>query len=147
MLANLPAHVCKTYNEGMQRMEISTTKKREVVDITDDVTAVVPQAGSGVVTIFVQHTTAAITTADLDPGTDLDLLDFLNALVPNVQWRHPHNPAHTPDHLLASLIGPSVTVPYQDGKLLLGTWQRIILVELDGPRSRSLCVVPSSPVS
>lgn len=127
-------------------MKISTTKKREVVDITDDVTAAVPQTGSGVVTVFVQHTTAAITTADLDPGTDLDLLDFLEKLTPNMQWRHPHDPAHAPDHLLASVIGPSVTVPYQDGKLLLGTWQRIILVELDGPRSRTVCVVSSSSV-
>lgn len=127
----------------MQQVQISTGKKREVVDITDDVAAAVPQTGSGVVTVFVQHTTAAITTADLDPGTDLDLLDFLDALVPSVQWRHPHNPAHAPDHLLASLIGPSVTVPYQDGELLLGTWQRITLIEFDGPRERNVCILPA----
>lgn len=124
----------------MQQVQISTSKKREVVDITDQVMDATPRSGSGVVTVFVQHTTAAITTADLDPGTDLDLLDFLDRIVPNVQWRHPHNPSHAPDHLLASLIGPSVTMPYENGELLLGTWQRIILIELDGPRTRNIYI-------
>ena len=142
MLANRLKAVCKTYNVGMQQVQVSTGKKREVVDITDDVMDAVPRSGSGVVTVFVQHTTAAITTADFtaDPGTDLDFLDFLDSLVPNIQWRHPHDPSHAPDHLLASLIGPSISVPYQDGKLLLGTWQQIVLVEFDGPRSRSVCI-------
>jgi len=127
----------------MQQLQISTNEKRQVVDITSEVMDALPRTGSGVVTVFVQHTTAAITTADLDPGTDLDLLDFLDSLVPDRPWRHPHNPAHAPDHLLASLIGPSVNVPYQDGQLLLGTWQRIILIEFDGPRSRNVCAVPT----
>lgn len=120
-------------------MIVRTTQKREVLDITDEVAGQLP-GGSGVVTVFVQHTTAAITTADLDPGTDLDLLDFLDSLVPDKNWRHPHNPAHAPDHLLASSIGPSVSLPYKDGKLLLGAWQRIVLIEFDGPRGRMVVV-------
>ena len=123
----------------MKRLKIKTERKRQVLDVTDLVEVELPE-GDGVVTVFVQHTTAAITTADLDPGTDEDLLDFLDSLVPNRKWRHPHDPSHAPDHLLASLIGPSVTVPYADGKLLLGTWQRIILVELDGPRDRNIII-------
>jgi secondary thiamine-phosphate synthase enzyme len=87
------------------------------------------------------HTTAAITAADLDPGTDEDFLDFLEGIVPKQQWRHPHNPEHAPDHLLSSVIGPGVTVPVKSGKLQLGTWQRIILVELDGPRERHVEVI------
>lgn len=144
MLANTARPVCKAYNEGMQQVQIRTSKKREVVDITDEVAAAVPQSGSGVVTVFVQHTTAAITTADFtaDPGTDLDFLDFLDSLVPNIRWRHPHDPSHAPDHLLASLIGPSLSVPYQDGTLVLGTWQQIVLVEFDGPRSRNIWIAP-----
>jgi secondary thiamine-phosphate synthase enzyme len=86
----------------------------------------------------VLHTTAALTTADLDPGTDLDLLDFLDAITPEIRWRHPHNPAHAPAHLLSSIIGPSVTLPVQDGRLLLGAWQRLVLIELDGPRHRTV---------
>lgn len=127
----------------MWQLTITTREKRQVVDITDKVSEKLPD-GSGVVTIFVRHTTAAITMADLDPGTDQDLLDFLSAITPDVKWRHPHDPKHTPDHLLASLIGSSVSVPFADGELSLGTWQRIILVELDGPRDRQVIVVATS---
>ncbi len=61
-------------------------------------------------------------------------------MIPKLKYRHPHNPAHVPAHLASSIIGPSVTVPVVDGQLVLGTWQRIILVELDGPRERELVV-------
>ncbi|HEX4207254.1 MAG TPA: YjbQ family protein, partial [Ktedonobacteraceae bacterium] len=87
---------------------------------------------------FAAHTTCALTTADLDPGTDLDLLQALRKLLPQMSYRHPHNPEHAPDHLLSSLIGPSVTIPYVNHRLALGTWQRVILVELDGPRQRTV---------
>lgn len=123
----------------MDEITVETTDKRQVVDITERVAQKLPK-GSGVATVFMRHTTAAITTADLDPGTDLDLLDFLEGIIPNKQWRHPHNPAHAPAHLLSSIIGSDASVPYQNGKLLLGTWQRIILVELDGPRERQIVV-------
>src|SRR5438132_10619227 len=116
-------------------IQISTELKRQVIDITDQVAAHLPD-GSGLVSVFIKHTTAAITTADLDPGTDEDLLDMLKALTPDLPWRHPHDPQHAPDHLLSSIIGPGVVAPFHDGGLQLGTWQRIILVELDGPRTR-----------
>lgn len=121
-------------------LTIQTKQKRAVIDITDHIQHALPKDASGAVLVTVLHTTAAITTADLDPGTDLDFLDFLGAITPKVNWRHPHNPDHAPDHLLASLIGPSVVLPIADGQLVLGTWQRVILVELDGPRSRQLRV-------
>ena len=124
----------------MKTTTIRTRKKDEVVDITETVEESLREmnAGDGVCMVFAAHTTCAITTADLDPGTDLDLLDALRRLLPKMSYRHPHDPAHTPDHILSSLIGPSVTVPYANGRLLLGTWQRIILVELDGPRKRTV---------
>lgn len=120
-------------------MTISTQAKRQIIDITHEVEAQL--TGSGVVTVFVKHTTAAITTADLDPGTDQDILDALAAMTPDKHWRHPHDPSHFPDHLWASIIGPSIIVPFQDSKLQLGTWQRIILIELDGPRDREIEVI------
>lgn len=86
------------------------------------------------------HTTATLTTADLDPGTDLDMLDAFDAMMPKLKYRHPHNPSHAPDHILSSIIGPSLTVPFKDGNLVLGTWQRIVLIELDGPRRRKLVI-------
>jgi secondary thiamine-phosphate synthase enzyme len=120
-------------------LTISTRRSREVVDITDDVRAVLEPNAKAVV-VFVAHTTCAVTTADLDPGTDEDLLDAVWGMIPKLNFRHPHDPAHAPAHLASSIIGPSVTVPVENGKLVLGTWQRIVLVELDGPRERRVIV-------
>lgn len=128
------------YNKRMASLQISTNEQRQVMDITDQVATKLPTSGEGTAHVFVRHTTCAVTTADLDPGTDLDLLDFLLGITPELQWRHPHNPAHAPAHLLSSVIGPSVSVPFVNGQLQLGTWQRIIVVELDGPRERELTI-------
>lgn len=122
----------------MLSLRIETSKKDEILDITDVVQEQLldVETNSGVCAIFTAHTTCAITTADLDPGTDLDFLDAMRQLIPKLKFRHPHNPSHAPDHILSSLIGASLTVPFKERKLLLGQWQRIILVELDGPRDR-----------
>jgi secondary thiamine-phosphate synthase enzyme len=124
----------------MRTITVTTRKKDEVVDITNTVEAVLHEMTpvDGVCCLFVAHTTCALTTADLDPGTDRDLLDALRRLLPAMSYRHPHDPAHTPDHLLSSLIGSSLTIPYTNQKLALGTWQRVVLIELDGPRRRTL---------
>ena len=126
----------------MRTIAVKTKKKDEVVDITDIVETQLREMNSenGVCNIFVAHTTCALTTADLDPGTDRDLLDALRKMLPQLTYRHPHDPSHTPDHILSTIIGASVNVPYSDGRLLLGTWQRVILVELDGPRQRTVHV-------
>lgn len=124
------------------KYNIRTHKKNEILDITDEIDDILEKGeiDSGLCTIFIKHTTAAVTTADLDPGTDLDMLDAFNAIVPNLRYRHPHNPAHVGDHIMASLIGPSVTIPFHNGRLNLGMWQRLIVVELDGPRERELSI-------
>lgn len=124
----------------MQTFTISTTSKDQIVDLTDTVSTYIRKAdrASGVCVVFAAHTTCALTTADLDPGTDLDFLDALRRILPSLTYRHPHDPAHAPDHILASIIGPSVSLPYAEHRLPLGIWQRIILVELDGPRQRTL---------
>jgi secondary thiamine-phosphate synthase enzyme len=121
----------------MPKFTIATRRKREILDITDEVAARLPRA-SGICCLNTLHTTAALTTADLDPGTDLDMLDAFEAMMPKLRYRHPHNPEHVPDHILSSLIGTALTLPVESGSLVLGTWQRIILVELDGPRGRDL---------
>jgi secondary thiamine-phosphate synthase enzyme len=123
----------------MQNLEIRTQQKRQIIDITDLIAQNL-RADAKLAHVFIPHTTAAITTMDLDPGTDLDFLDALEQLLPVLKWRHPHDPKHAPDHLLASLIGPDVSVPAVDSRPELGTWQRIVLVELDGPRDRSVIV-------
>src|SRR4051812_36190383 len=127
----------------MQRIKVNTSKKREVVDLTDDLQKVIEKSYakvSGFCQLSVLHTTAALTTADLDPGTDLDMLDAFEHLIPRLKYRHPHDPAHVPDHILSALIGTSVAVPVDKGHLVLGTWQRVILIELDGPREREVIV-------
>jgi secondary thiamine-phosphate synthase enzyme len=126
----------------MQRLTIATNQSKQVVDITRDVQSVIKQAGfdQGICSVFITHTTAAITTADLDPGTDLDMLDAFTTMIPNLNYRHPHNPAHAPDHILATLVGPEVSVPVENSRLVLGTWQRIVLFEFDGPRRRQVIV-------
>lgn len=123
-------------------MRVKTHAKREVVDITDRIEAVIRKrnTGSCVCQLSLLHTTAALTTADLDPGTDLDILDAFEAMMPKLQYRHPHNPAHVPDHILSALIGTSLTLPIDDGELVLGTWQRVVLIELDGPREREVVI-------
>jgi secondary thiamine-phosphate synthase enzyme len=124
----------------MKKISVKTHNKREIIDITDRVQEALEAVGTGVCHLTVLHTTAALTTADLDPGTDLDLLDAFEAMVPKLKYRHPHDPSHVPDHILSSLIGTSVTQPVENGRLVLGTWQRIVLVELDGPRTRNVVV-------
>jgi secondary thiamine-phosphate synthase enzyme len=121
----------------MRKFSVATHRKREIVDITDQVEGLLPE-GSGICCLNVLHTTAALATADLDPGTDLDMLDAFEAMMPKLRYRHPHNPEHVPDHILSALIGTALTLPVESGELVLGTWQRVILVELDGPRQREL---------
>jgi secondary thiamine-phosphate synthase enzyme len=127
----------------MHRITIKTHRKREILDITEQVEAVITNqfAGrSGVCHLVVLHTTAALTTADLDPGTDADMLDAFERIVPKLDYRHPHDPEHVPDHILSTLIGTTLGLIVESGSLILGTWQRVILVELDGPRQREIVV-------
>src|SRR6266568_1080880 len=124
----------------MKTITITTKKKDQVIDITETVETFLQsvEAENGICILFVSHTTCALTTADLDPGTDLDLLHALRRMLPQISYSHPHDPSHTPNHILSSLIGPSLAIPYRNRQLLLGTWQRIVLVELDGPRQRTV---------
>jgi secondary thiamine-phosphate synthase enzyme len=127
----------------MHRLAIKTHKKREVIDITQKLEAVLwkqYEDKTGVCQLSLLHTTAALTTADLDPGTDLDMLDAFELMVPKLDYRHEHNPEHVPDHILSAMIGTSVSLMVESGLLLLGTWQRVVLIELDGPRERELVI-------
>ena len=132
----------------MKRLGFKTRKHREVLDITDAVEEQLQSSSvaQGVCNLLVLHTTAALTTADLDPGTDLDLLDAYEAMVPKLRYRHPHNPAHVGDHILSALIGTSLSLPFEKKKLLLGTWQRVVLIEFDGPRQREIALSISAEV-
>lgn len=128
----------------MDKIIVQTIRKRQIVDISDLVDGHLKKSGvqAAAVNLCVLHTTAALTTADLDPGTDLDMLDAFEQLIPKLSYRHPHDPGHVPDHILSSLIGTSLVLSVSAGQLVLGTWQRVVLVELDGPRERTIIVTP-----
>ena len=126
----------------MQRIIISSNKSKEIIDITDDINQLLAnnKSVSGLCYFFLTHTTAALTTADLDPGTDLDILDAIENLIPKLSYRHPHNPAHTKDHIASALVGTDLTIPFENKRLVLGTWQRVVLVEFNGPKEREIMV-------
>lgn len=123
-------------------MITKTKKRQEIVDVTDSVSEIITKKKitDGICTVTVAHTTCAVTTMDLDPGTDEDFLDAIEKMFPKGEYRHPHDPSHVGEHIMASIVGPSVSIPIKNGELVLGTWQRIVLVELSGPRERNLSV-------
>jgi secondary thiamine-phosphate synthase enzyme len=123
-------------------IRIKTHKNKEVVDITEIINDFLKKEKEreGLIYLFALHTTCALTTADLDPGTDLDILDAFKEMIPRLNYRHPHNPSHVGDHIMSSVIGTYLILPFENQKLILGTWQRVVLIELDGPREREIYV-------
>ena len=126
----------------MTKLEISTHQRAEFVDITSRVQEAVRAAKmeSGVVTVFVPHTTAGITiNENADPDVVADMLDTLERLVPR-RGGYRHSEGNADSHVKASLMGSSVQVVVEGGKLALGTWQGIYFCEFDGPRRREVWV-------
>ena len=123
------------------KLLITSQSKRVAIDITNEIEQYLPPR-NGLTHIYAQHTTCAVTTLDIDPGMTEDFMDAISDLLPEKQWRHPHDNSyeHVSAHILGSIIGPSVSVPFQNGRLQLGTWQRVFLIELDGPRERKLII-------
>lgn len=123
-------------------LRIKTTAAKEVVDLTERLEAVIRKAKlqEGLCTLFVTHTTAAVTTGEIGEGTEQDFLQVVEKMIPRIQFQHAHDPSHAWSHMASSILGPSLTVPVTGGKLVLGTWQSVMLVELDGPRERMVHV-------
>ena len=124
---------------------VQTETKRQIVDLTDEVNRKISshKIADGLCTLFVKHTTAVLTIGEVEGGTADDFLEFIKKIIPRMQFRHTHKDNHAPDHLIGSLVGPNLSVPIKRGQLDLGTWQRIMFVELDGPRERTVEIVLS----
>jgi len=120
-------------------LSLKSASKRQVIDITELVNKEL--SGQGLVNLLLKHTTAALALADLDPGTDQDYLEAIKGMTPDGAWRHPHQPEHFPDHLWSTLIGQSLSLPFRDGRLDLGSWQSLVVIELAGPRLRQLVLL------
>ena len=125
-----------------QLLRVATTRAKEAVDMTERVNDAIAAAGiqEGLCVLFVAHTTAALTTGEVGEGTEEDLLEVVEQVIPRIDFRHAHNPSHAWSHMASSLLGPSLTLPVSKGSLTLGTWQSVLLIELDGPRQRDIHV-------
>jgi len=120
-------------------IEVRTTSHRQMVNITSGVAAAIEGSGDGLCHVFVPHTTAAVVINEsADPDVARDLVAAYEAMVPSIRFAHAEG--NSDAHLMATLLGSSVTVPVEDGRLCLGTWQGIFFVELDGPRLRKVRV-------
>jgi secondary thiamine-phosphate synthase enzyme len=109
-----------------------------MIDITGDVERRLPER-DGVCMLFVQHTTCGLTVNEnADPDVQTDMLGFLQRLIPQHDPHFKHGEQNSDAHIKSSLVGLSVTVPFENGKLVLGTWQAIYLCEFDGPRERKV---------
>jgi len=124
-------------------MRVKTTNKKQIVDLTKQIDALIrnAQIQEGLCCVFVTHTTAAVTTGEIGEGTEDDFLEVVEQMIPSITFQHAHNPSHAWSHMASSILGPSLTVPVSGGQLLLGTWQSVMLVELDGPRERDVHVM------
>jgi len=124
---------------------IKTRGRNDIQDITDKVQSILSESGikEGNILCFVSGSTASLTTIEYEPGLIKDLPEALELIAPMNKIYHHDDTWHDGNgyaHVRASLIGPSLTIPFSKGKLLLGTWQQIILIDFDN-RSRERAVI------
>src|SRR5688572_4455124 len=120
---------------------VRTSAREQILIITDEVDRALGELTSsdGICTVIVPHTTCAISVNEnADPDVPADLTRALRAMVPDVRFQH--GEGNSDAHLLSMLIGTSLSWPYREGKLALGTWQGVYFIELDGPRQRHVTV-------
>ncbi|MFI5366897.1 MAG: secondary thiamine-phosphate synthase enzyme YjbQ [Candidatus Binatia bacterium] len=117
--------------------------QHEMIDITRQVAEIVraSKTAEAICSVYVTHATAAIVINENDdPNVCTDVLDALDKLIPAGVWRHDRVDGNAAAHIKSAILGPSETIPVRDGALVLGRWQAIMLVELDGPRDRRVVV-------
>lgn len=120
-------------------LTVETGHRAGTTDLTPEAARFVAGRGDGLLNVFVPHATAALAIIETGAGSDLDLIDRIDVLLPRDDslYRHRHgSPGHGADHLLPAFLPPSVGIPVIDGRLTLGTWQSILLVDTntDNPR-------------
>lgn len=126
----------------MQTLKIQSRQREEMIEITREISKFLPEDGEGICVLFTQHTTCGLTineNADLD--VKHDFLLFLRNTIPQFYKGFRHAEENSDAHLKASLMGSSVTVPFENGALLLGRWQGIYLCEFDGARNRTVLMM------
>lgn len=125
----------------METIKVRSHQREEMIEITAEVERLLPSDSQGICVLFTQHTTCGLTiNENADPDVKHDMLLFLRELIPQFYKGFRHFEHNSDAHIKSSLMGSSVTVPFQNGKLLLGTWQGIYLCEFDGARERKVLV-------
>ena len=125
----------------MNSLTFKSSEREEMIDITSQVAKLIPKDGEGACVLFTQHTTCGLTiNENADPDVKSDMLGFLRRLIPQYEPNFQHFENNSDAHIKSSLVGSSVSVPFDKGKLLLGRWQGIYLCEFDGPRERLVLV-------
>ena len=118
-----------------QYLHFSTQGNTDIIEITSDVQEALSKAKlkAGTVTVSVVGSTAGVTTCEYEPGLEKDLKDFFQKIIPQSEYHHDQawGDGNGHAHLRASLLGPSLTIPFVKGKLILGTWQQIIFLDFD----------------
>lgn len=129
---------------SMHVLKVRSHQREELVEFTDQVQQKLDEANAteGIVVLYVQHTTAGLTVNEnADPDVPRDMLHAFRTLIPQHGMGFRHGEENSDAHIKASLVGSSVTVPFQRGKLLLGRWQGIFLCEFDGGRERQVIML------
>ena len=125
----------------MKTLKVQSKQREEMIEITREVERLLPENGEGVCVLFTQHTTCGLTiNENADPDVKSDMLLFLKNTIPQFYEGFRHFEHNSDAHIKSSLVGASVTVPFENGKLLLGRWQGIYLCEFDGARERKVLV-------
>jgi len=125
----------------MRTIVVNSKSREEMIEIASDVAKFLPEADDGICVLFTQHTTCGLTiNENADPDVKSDMLGFLQRLIPQSEPNFKHFEHNSDAHIKSSLVGSSVTVPFESGKLCLGRWQGIYLCEFDGPRERKVLV-------
>ena len=125
-------------------LKVRSHEREELVEITDQVQKQLTAANQreGLVVLYVQHTTAGLTVNEnADPDVPRDMLHLLRTLIPQHGMGFRHGEENSDAHIKATLVGSSVTIPFNEGKLLLGRWQGIFLCEFDGGRERQVIMI------
>lgn len=122
-------------------LSVDTGRRRGTFDLTEEIARFAADKGDGLISVFAPHATAGIAIIETGAGSDQDFMDAVDALVPrDDRYRHRHgSPGHGADHVLPGFVAPSVTIPVEGGRMALGTWQSVVLVDpnADNP-SRSV---------
>lgn len=126
----------------MEKIEVKTNIKLEIVDITEKIALKIKEHGEqgSACLIFVPHTTAGIIINEYEPNIKQDYVDFFKNIAPVKEYMHNKIDSNAEAHLLSALIKPSIVIPLENRKPILGIWQRILFVEGDGPRTRTVYI-------